>query len=262
MYSEYPLNILVVNPENFNRVGISLLGNIIQKYDDPGIILPVGNTVSKIYEGLGKVKFKYVQLDEIAGTHLFRDRIAEQLLRPVGLDCDLETTFNGMAKNLETEAARMETAVTNNPPRLCVLGIGRNGHIGYNEPGSSLDSKTRVVRLTEESRKSLQNYWPEKNIDAAHGLTLGLSTIRKAQSSLLLVNYDLAKSEAVKQALFGAVKPECGGVPAAAIRLFREATVLIDRRMWNEVNSGETKENKKHRIVEWNPSLAFDMDMS
>ncbi len=106
-----------------------------------------------------------------------------------------------------------------------VLGIGSNGHIGFNEPGSSLGSLTRIKTLTERTRKDNARFF-DGNIDLVpkYAITMGIGTILKARKVVLLANGE-GKAEAVKNALEGPVTSMC---PASALQLHRFATFVID----------------------------------
>lgn len=107
---------------------------------------------------------------------------------------------------------------------LQVLGIGANGHIGFNEPGSSLGSLTRVKTLTTKTREDNARFF--ENIDEVpkYAVTMGIGTILNARRVVLLANGE-NKAEAVAAALEGPVTASC---PASALQLHRYATYVID----------------------------------
>lgn len=106
-----------------------------------------------------------------------------------------------------------------------VLGIGSNGHIGFNEPGSSLGSLTRIKTLTESTRRDNARFF-NNNIDEVpkYAITMGIGTILKARKVVLLANGE-SKADAVADALEGPVTAMC---PASALQLHRFATYVID----------------------------------
>jgi glucosamine-6-phosphate deaminase len=106
---------------------------------------------------------------------------------------------------------------------LQVLGIGRNGHIGFNEPGSSLGSRTRVKTLSRITLRD--NELGEPDFEApTMAITMGIGTILDARALLVLAT-GAAKAAAVAAALEGPLSASC---PASAIQLHPEATVLLD----------------------------------
>lgn len=96
-----------------------------------------------------------------------------------------------------------------------ILGVGRNGHLAFNEPGSSFESRTRVVRLAAATRADNARYFDGPRQVPTHAMTQGLATIGQA-TRLLVLAAGPSKSEAVRAALEGPVTPV---VPASVIRL-------------------------------------------
>jgi len=107
---------------------------------------------------------------------------------------------------------------------LQVLGIGANGHIGFNEPGSSLGSLTRIKTLTSETREDNARFFDSMDEVPKYAITMGIGTILNARRVVLLANGE-NKADAVAQALEGAVTSSC---PASALQLHRYATYVID----------------------------------
>lgn len=132
---------------------------------------------------------------------------------------------DGCAPDLSAECARYEAAVSAaGPIDLLILGLGRNGHIGFNEPGSPLDSKTRVVGLSAETRAVNREDFPPGEEVPARAITMGIGTILKARRILLLAS-GAEKAPALKAALTGPVTP---ALPASALQLHSDVTVLAD----------------------------------
>lgn len=105
-----------------------------------------------------------------------------------------------------------------------VLGIGGNGHIGFNEPGSSLGSMTRIKTLTTQTREANARFF--KNLDEVpkYAITMGIGTIMDARKVVLLATGE-GKADAVKAALEGPITAMC---PASALQLHQYATYVID----------------------------------
>ena len=106
-----------------------------------------------------------------------------------------------------------------------VLGIGRNGHLGFNEPGSALDSTTRVVRLTATTRRDNARFFDSSEQVPTHAITQGLATIMRARR-LVLVALGERKADAVRAALHGPVDPQW---PASVLQRHPDAYVVTDR---------------------------------
>ncbi|MBU6216007.1 MAG: glucosamine-6-phosphate deaminase [Acidobacteria bacterium] len=108
---------------------------------------------------------------------------------------------------------------------LQLLGIGRNGHLGFNEPGTPFDTTTHVVTLSDTTRADNARFFPTPEAVPTHAVTQGLGTIRRARH-LLLAATGAAKADAVAAALEGPLDVSC---PASALRLHPRVTVVLDR---------------------------------
>lgn len=119
--------------------------------------------------------------------------------------------LNGESKDPVKECKDYEHYIKDNPIDIQILGIGTNGHIGFNEPGSRLDSKTRLVNLTHIKGKAL---------------TMGISTILKSKKIILL-----ASGKKKAKATFGLVKGEVNtNCPASFLRKHKNITIIIDEK--------------------------------
>ena len=112
----------------------------------------------------------------------------------------------------------------NGPVNVQLLGIGANGHIGFNEPGSSLSSVTRVKTLTEETRRDNARFFDRPEDVPHHVITQGLGTIGRAEH-LLLTASGSGKAAAVAAAVEGPLTASC---PASVLQLHPHATVVVD----------------------------------
>lgn len=106
-----------------------------------------------------------------------------------------------------------------------VLGIGGNGHIGFNEPGSSLGSMTRIKTLTAKTRRDNARFFGSMRDVPKYAVTMGIGTILKARKVILLAT-GASKAGAVKDSLEGPVSAMC---PASALQHHRFATYVVDR---------------------------------
>jgi glucosamine-6-phosphate deaminase len=105
-----------------------------------------------------------------------------------------------------------------------LLGIGRNGHIGFNEPTSSLASRTRIVSLTDRTRADNARFFAPDETPPSLAVTMGIGTILAARS-ILLQAFGPAKADAIRRALEGPVSSYC---PGSALQLHADVTVLAD----------------------------------
>ena len=108
---------------------------------------------------------------------------------------------------------------------LQILGIGKNGHIAFNEPGTSPWSRTRVVKLEENTRSANARFFGSLEEVPAYAITMGIATILEAKRIVLLA-HGAGKADAIAQALTGPVTPEC---PASYLQLHPDVTFILDR---------------------------------
>jgi len=110
---------------------------------------------------------------------------------------------------------------------LQLLGIGGNGHLAFNEPGSSLETRTRRVTLTEETRQANSRFFQENEKVPTHAISMGLGTILEARHLLLIASLK-GKAEAIQKAVEGpkSFDPDC---PASIIRLHPRVNVIVSK---------------------------------
>jgi len=202
-------------------------------------LLPTGVTPLGMYrrlvemharDGLSFAGASFFNLDEYLGLdadHLasYHTYMRENFYGLVDADPRRVHVPDGSVSDPKEECERYEAAMKEaGGVDLCVLGIGRNGHVGFNEPGAPFGSRTRVVRLAETTRRVNAGDFeggraPEKAI------TVGMRTIFESREILLLAS-GANKSQAVAAAMKGEVSE---AVPASLLRRHPEATFLIDR---------------------------------
>jgi glucosamine-6-phosphate deaminase len=108
---------------------------------------------------------------------------------------------------------------------LVVHGIGRNGHLGFNEPGSAFDSRTRVVELSPSTRQANQRFFSENEPTPGFGVTLGLGTMFAAERVILLASGE-AKRDAIQRCVWG---PSTLQTPASMLQKHPNIDVIIDQ---------------------------------
>lgn len=169
-------------------------------------------------------------LDEYLGLppghpESYRAVLDREVVRPLGLDPALVRVPGDDGGPVATAGARYEEAIrAAGGVDLQILGVGRTGHIGFNEPGSSLASRTRVKTLTDATRADNARFFASPDDVPRHCLTQGLGTILEARE-LVLLAYGEAKADAVAGAVEG---PVSASLPASVIQLHPEVTVVVD----------------------------------
>lgn len=128
--------------------------------------------------------------------------------------------------DLEVACRRYDDLLTQlGPPHIQVLGIGRNGHIGFNEPGDSLELRTHVADLTETTRRQNARYFGSPDEVPSRAVTMGIGDILRARRIVLLA-FGASKREALERAFSGEVSTRC---PASLLQLHPSVTVFTDQ---------------------------------
>ncbi|MTB64908.1 glucosamine-6-phosphate deaminase [Streptococcus sp. zg-86] len=131
---------------------------------------------------------------------------------------------NGLAEDLDEEVARYNALLAENPVDFQILGIGRNGHIGFNEPGSSFDGLTRVVDLTPSTIEANSRFFEKAEDVPTQAISMGIASIMSAKTVVLMA-YGESKAEAVHQMVQGPVTAE---VPASILQNHANVYVIVD----------------------------------
>jgi glucosamine-6-phosphate deaminase len=201
--------------------------------------LATGCTMESVYdelvrihqdEGLDYSRCRTFNLDEYVGLaannpcsyHYF---MRERFFSRVNIKLSNTHLPDGMAENLEAECASYEKLIAaNGGIALQVLGIGLNGHLGFNEPLSSLESRTRVQALSRVTRAQNAPLFPTPEQVPRQAITMGIGTILDSRRCLLLAT-GLEKAEIVAKAIEG---PITAMVTATALQLHPNCAVVLD----------------------------------
>ncbi|MFU8946095.1 glucosamine-6-phosphate deaminase [Mycetocola zhadangensis] len=230
----------IVIVENSRAAGVLVADAIlalVASKKDAVLGLATGSTPLPVYEALaaraGDADFSQVSgfaLDEYVGLpashpESYRSVITREVVEPVGLVPERIHVPNGATDTIETAGADYERAIeAAGGVDLQILGIGTDGHIGFNEPGSSFASLTRVKTLTERTRADNARFFDSADDVPMHCITQGLGTILRARH-LVLLAFGEGKADAVAAAIEG---PLASILPGSAIQLHPHATVVLD----------------------------------
>ena len=169
-----------------------------------------------------------VNLDEYCGLddtnpNSYRYFMNDNLFDHVNIDKANTHVPNGHADDLEEEAVRYESFIQSlGGIDLQLLGIGHNGHIGFNEPTDSFPAIVHTVQLTESTINANSRLFERREDVPTQAITMGIGTIMKAKKILLIAGPD--KAEIIEKACFGKVTPE---VPASVLQLHPDVTVIL-----------------------------------
>jgi len=202
--------------------------------------LATGATMEPVYAelarlhvegGLSLQRATSFNLDEYVGVspqapHSFAAFMQRHLVERTDIDPAAVHLPDGLADNPVDEALRYEQAIADaGGIDLQLLGVGRNGHVGFNEPGSSLGSRSRVKMLTSETLAANQHTLPDASETRPRAaITMGLGTILAARTCVV-VAVGLAKADAVAAMIEG---PLTAMIPASALQLHADVTAIID----------------------------------
>lgn len=220
--------------------GAGLIQRLLQTKPAAVLGLATGNTPLAMYQCLitacanGAVSFREVttfNLDEYVGIDAgdpasYRSTMKRELFDRIDIDqarTYLPESGSGVDPS-DTGPAYEEAILAAGGIDLQVLGIGQNGHIGFNEPTSSLGSRTRIKTLTQETLQNNSRYFADPDKQPQVAVTMGIATILDARHVLLLAT-GVQKAVAVRDAIEGPVSAMC---PASALQMHRKVTVLLD----------------------------------
>lgn len=131
---------------------------------------------------------------------------------------------DGLAADPDAEVARYNEVIAAHPVDLQLLGIGRNGHIGFNEPGSPVDGKVRKIKLTESTIEANARYFDNEADVPQYAYSMGIGQIMAAKQ-ILLEAFGDKKVDAIAAMVDGPVTPE---VPASILQRHPNVTVIVD----------------------------------
>ena len=207
----------------------------------PDVVLGVatGSSPLALYRDLaalvsaGKVDLSSASafaLDEYVGLpeghpESYAEVIRRTVTEPLGLDPARVRVPDGRADDIEEACERYELAIRDaGGVDIQILGIGANGHIGFNEPSSSLSSRTRIKTLTPKTREDNARFFDSLDQVPVHCLTQGLGTILDADE-VVLVAQGAVKADAVAAMVEGPVSASC---PGSILQTHQYATIVID----------------------------------
>ena len=195
-------------------------------------------------EGLDFSKVTTFNLDEYVGLNTRHDQsyrhfMNQNLFNHINVAESNINVPNGMATDVGAYCEWYEREIKRvGGIDIQMLGIGSNGHIAFNEPGSSLGSRTRVKTLTDETRRDNARFFKDMDEVPRYAITMGIGTIMEARELLMIVT-GAGKADAVAAAAEGPVTCMC---PASMIQLHPKATVIVDEPASKKLKRAYTTE--------------------
>lgn len=225
--------------EELNKTGANIIASLVQTKPNAVLGLATGSTPIGIYQELielnkqGLVSFKQVKsynLDEYVGLpdghpETYRSFMNKQLFDHIDINKENTHVPDGNASDLQAECKQYDEALSNAQIDLQFLGIGHNGHIGFNEPDDNLSSGTHVVDLKEETLQANARFFPSIDDMPKQAITMGVASILKAKMIMLVVR-GADKAEIAHRALTGPITTD---VPASLLQTHPNVVVLLDK---------------------------------
>jgi len=172
-----------------------------------------------------------VNLDEYQGLSSGHDQsyryfMEDNLFKHVNIPGERSFLPDGLAADGAAECRRYNTVIeTTGGVDLQLLGIGGNGHIGFNEPDEDFKKETHLVTLTKETRLANARFFSSLEEVPTHAFTMGIGTIMAARKILLLANGE-GKAQALYDSFFGPITPR---VPASILQLHSDVIIIADK---------------------------------
>ena len=225
--------------QSMSRKAANILSAHVILKPDSVLGLATGSTPIGMYKQLiewynkGDIDFSQVHtvnLDEYLGlapTHdqSYRYFMQTNLFDHVNVPPENTNVPNGLAPDPEAECARYNQVIADlGGIDVQVLGMGHNGHIGFNEPGQAFELETHVVDLTERTIEANARFFASKDEVPKRAITMGIKSIMQARHILVVVS-GADKAEIVKRAFFGPVTPK---VPASILQMHPHVSLVAD----------------------------------
>lgn len=225
--------------EEMSKIAYSILKNAIIDKPNATLGLATGSTPIGLYKEmikdyqLGVISYKdmlSINLDEYVGLPVehpesYRSFMNTNLFNHIDIKKENTHVPNGLALDVEKACQEYSEFISNHPVDVQILGIGGNGHIAFNEPGTPFDSITHLVELKEKTRQDNARFFDgDINKVPTHAVTMGLKDIMSAKLIILLAS-GANKAEAVRDMVYGQMSNDC---PASILQSHPNVVVVTD----------------------------------
>jgi glucosamine-6-phosphate deaminase len=238
---DHALKIIIANNyEDLSRISAQKIAELIQKKPDAVLGLATGSTPVGMYkelirhhkeEGLDFSKVKTFNLDEYIGIspehpNSYHKFMYDQFFNHINISSNNVHIPPGDQPEIEKQCKRYESEIQRaGNIDIQVLGIGANGHIGFNEPGSSMDEKTRVVQLADSTIKANARFFGEEALVPRLAISMGIKTILDSSKEIILLASGTEKAKSVQEMIEGNITTQ---LPASFLQLHKNVTVIVD----------------------------------
>ncbi len=233
--------------EDMSRKAANIISAQVIMKPDCVLGLATGSTPIGLYKQLvewfekGDLDFSKVQtvnLDEYKGLNRENDQsyyyfMHDNLFDHINIPEENTHLPNGMEMDSEKECARYTKLIQSmGGVDLQLLGIGHNGHIGFNEPSESFDKDVHCVNLTQSTIEANKRFFASADDVPKQAYTMGIKTIMQAKKILIVANGE-GKADIVRDAFFGPITPQ---VPASVLQLHDDVTLVADEAALSKVS--------------------------
>ncbi|MBQ3571755.1 MAG: glucosamine-6-phosphate deaminase [Clostridia bacterium] len=229
--------IVVKDYEQMSDKAFEIMKSVVTSKPDAVLGLATGTTPIGLYKrmiadcknGTSYKNIKTVNLDEYKGLDVTSDQsyvyfMRDNLFNHIDIDLNNTNIENGKAENAEEECARYNALLEKMQQDIQLLGLGSNGHIAFNEPGTPFGSETHVVDLQESTIKDNARLFNDISEVPRQAFTMGLKNIMNAKKILILAS-GANKAKAVYGMIHGEVTES---LPASVLQLHPDCTLIID----------------------------------
>ncbi|MCP3027841.1 glucosamine-6-phosphate deaminase [Halobacillus sp. A5] len=245
------MNIIITKDyQELSEKACELIEQQVSKKPDSVLGLATGGSPLGTYQemikgfssrGVNYEKVRTLNLDEYIGLdkndsqsyHFF---MKSHLFDYINVNADNTYIPNGKAPDLDTECELYEKLIEDiGPPDLQLLGVGQNGHIGFNEPGTSFESETHIIDLEESTRQANARFFDSLEDVPKQAVTMGIRSILKSKRIVVIASGE-RKAEAIRQML----KEEPNeNMPASALKHHKHVTLIVDEKAYKKAGHGE-----------------------
>lgn len=236
--------VAVDNEQDMGVAAAQIVAAKLQEKADAVLGLATGKTPLSFYDELIKMnkrkhitfkKVKTINLDEYVGIlpenrNSYRHYMDTNLFQHI--DIDIKNTYLPFGTGSLDESIDSYKKILDRYPRdIQILGVGTNGHIGFNEPGTSFDGTVHVVNLSEQTIHDNSVYF--KNIEQVptQAITMGIREILEAKTIILMAGTD-KKREAIRQILEGPISSDC---PASILRKHKGLILIVVKNILQDI---------------------------
>lgn len=239
--------VVVKNYDELSKLGAEIIASKIKENPACTLGLATGSSPIGTYQNLvrmyedGKISFKDVKtynLDEYCGIERTHPQsyyyfMHDNLFNHVDIkEENTHVPYAAPGSNLDEEAKKYTAELNKTTIDLQLLGIGANGHIGFNEPGTPFEQETFVVTLTDKTRQDNKRFFNSIDEVPTHAMTMGIANIMRAKSILMLIS-GTNKADTVVNLLKGKVTTD---FPASVLNNHPDVMVIIDEAAYSKMN--------------------------